>query len=257
MAMYDPVTDQFTYYTPVEIPKVTIEDPLFGNFDLPEGYRLGETGNYIAPANTPETKEQEYDFSKMNEVSQTHSDPNQDFDVYSEDLDAYNDFDKEDFKIYQKNNPTVSYTSNTKNYKVNSSLQGNKKRAMDFFQSKGLSPIQAAGIVGNLITESSLNTKAIGDGGKSLGIAQWNGSRRRNLEAFAKRRKSSIYDLNTQLEFLWWEITEGDQKKFKILEGLKNSKSIEQAAESFMNRFERPGIPRLRDRINHAKKLLS
>jgi hypothetical protein len=42
---------------------------------------------------------------------------------------------------------------------------------MEFFQSKGLSAHAAAGIVGNLMTESDLITDRIGDKGTSYGLA--------------------------------------------------------------------------------------
>jgi hypothetical protein len=52
---------------------------------------------------------------------------------------------------------------------------GSSKEAMDFFISKGYTPEQAAGIVGNLQAESGANlrTDAVGDQGRAYGIAQW------------------------------------------------------------------------------------
>ena len=73
MATYNPFTDfnpAFTQYKYLE-PEVTkIEDPLLGINDLPEGYRLSSTGNYIAPANTPEAEA--FDSSYLDENAQTH-----------------------------------------------------------------------------------------------------------------------------------------------------------------------------------------
>lgn len=77
MATYNPFTDfnpAFTQYKYLE-PEVTkIEDPLFGINDLPEGYRLSSTGNYIAPANTPEAEA--FDSSYLDENAQTHYEQN-------------------------------------------------------------------------------------------------------------------------------------------------------------------------------------
>lgn len=146
-------------------------------------------------------------------------------------------------------------------YKLNSNINNRVKYAMDFFISKGLTNFQAAGIVGNLLHESAskdLNTSAIGDGGKSIGIAQWNGPRRRKLEQYAESKNTPVSDLTTQLEFLWYEITEDkDQKPFKILDGIKNSKTIEEATTQFMKRCERPSVPHLKNRIKCSKSLLS
>jgi len=67
--------------------------------------------------------------------------------------------------------PETDINSETSTKKVKHDLNGNKKKAMEFFQSKGLTNYQAAGIVGNLIQESNLNTTIKGDGGKAFGIA--------------------------------------------------------------------------------------
>lgn len=55
-------------------------------------------------------------------------------------------------------------------------MTGSASEAMNFFQSRGWSKAQAAGIVGNLQGESgpNLNPGAVGDGGDAYGIAQWN-----------------------------------------------------------------------------------
>jgi hypothetical protein len=74
MAIYNPFEDfnpAFTKYRYLE-PEVTkVEDPLFGLSNLPEGYRLSSTGNYIAPANTPESKA--FDTSFIDKNAETHS----------------------------------------------------------------------------------------------------------------------------------------------------------------------------------------
>jgi hypothetical protein len=58
--------------------------------------------------------------------------------------------------------------------------------ARDYLKSKGYSDVQAAGFVGGLMQESGLNLDPgiPGDGGISVGIAQWNGDRRNAMEAF-------------------------------------------------------------------------
>jgi hypothetical protein len=42
---------------------------------------------------------------------------------------------------------------------------------MEFFKNKGLSSIHSAGIVGNLLMESSLNPNAVNPSSKAFGIA--------------------------------------------------------------------------------------
>lgn len=74
MATYNPFEDfnpAFTRYEYLESPKVTIEDPLFGNFDLPDGFRVGSNGSYIAPANTPEAAK--FDADILSRMAATHA----------------------------------------------------------------------------------------------------------------------------------------------------------------------------------------
>ena len=83
--------------------------------------------------------------------------------------------------------------------------------AMQFFVNKGWKPHQAAGIVGNLMAESSLRTRAINpgdasDGTASVGIAQWNRERKSDLFQHAKSIGKDVNDLDAQLDFVDWEL---------------------------------------------------
>ena len=58
----------------------------------------------------------------------------------------------------------------------NPAYQSGNKGAMDaikFFEGKGYSREQASGIVANLMAESNLNPKAVGDNGQAVGVGQW------------------------------------------------------------------------------------
>lgn len=173
-------------------------------------------------------------------------------------------------KMIDDNNPEQEIIQTSSNNQfTGKNMKGNQKVAYDFFINKGLQPHQAAGIVGNLMLESgdmSLNkTDNIGDrdkgpNGSSYGIAQWRLDRRTALKNFAAKRGKPMSDLITQLEFLWDEMN-GSQKKFKVLEGLMNSSTVEEATASFMNTFERPNsnpkINGIDKRIKYAKSLLA
>lgn len=109
-----------------------------------------------------------------------------------------------------------------------------------------LQPHQAAGIVGNLMQESSLNTGARNrgdgsDGSDSIGIAQWNGQRARNLKAFGG---GSYNTLDTQLDFVMHEMN-GEGGKYgagserAAYQRLMNSKDVGGATSAFIG-FERP-----------------
>lgn len=110
------------------------------------------------------------------------------------------------------------------------------KDIIGFFMNKGLTKEQASGIAGNLFAESSFNTEALGDKGKSFGLAQWNRGRLKNLENFAKTTKKSIKDLSTQLEFIWKELNTTEKTALKHLLEAKDSS---EAAKAFAHKFER------------------
>ena len=69
-------------------------------------------------------------------------------------------------------------------------------------QKHGIPPIQAIGIVANLTQESALNYDALGDNGRSYGIQQWQGDRRKKLFEFAKERGREEPALDDQVDFL-------------------------------------------------------
>lgn len=119
----------------------------------------------------------------------------------------------------------------TSSNNVNQSLSGNKKKAMNFFTSKGLSNYAAAGLVGNLIRESSLNPNAVNPSSKAFGIAQWLGDRKKKL--FAKYGKNPTFD--QQLEFVWEELNSSHKKG---LDMLKRSQSVEEAAANAFGWYE-------------------
>lgn len=110
------------------------------------------------------------------------------------------------------------------------------RTAFDFFMSKGYSHAQAAGIVGNLMGESSFRTDAVGDGGKAKGIAQWHPDRWEPLTAWAKAQGKDPYDLTTQLEMVDLELRTKETKAFNAL---MNAKTVDEATAAFIG-FERP-----------------
>ena len=208
MAEYNPFQDlnpQFSYYTSAPLPKVNsvIKDDLFGDIDLP-GYEVRKDGNILAPANT--SKAQEYNYNNlMNEMVATHGEQRQ---------------------YVQEQSPTQKSTTKQ-------DLKGNKKKAMKFFYSKGFSPHQAAGIVGNFIGESNLDPNAVNPSSGAFGLAQWLGSRKKKL--ISKYGKNPTFD--QQLEFAWEELN-GDEKF--ALNKLLQTQSVDEAVNSFMQHFERP-----------------
>lgn len=131
-------------------------------------------------------------------------------------------------------------------------VTGSAQEAMQFFISKGWSPEQAAGIVGNLMTESNLKTGAVGDGGKAYGIAQWHPDRQAKFqEVYGKSIRQSSFQ--EQLEFVNWELNNSNKKAGDIL---RNAKDAATAAELVDIHYERSkGLHRYQ-RMNNAVGLM-
>ncbi len=122
-------------------------------------------------------------------------------------------------------------------------LSDNARIAFEYYVSQGLSPVQAAGIVGNLQGESGqgLNPNAINpgdgrDGSDSIGIGQWNSTRAQALRDFAAAKGTSWNDLNTQLEFLHNELKRPERGAY---DRLMAAKTPEEAGTAMLA-FERP-----------------
>lgn len=128
----------------------------------------------------------------------------------------------------------------------------NKDYAYQYYINKGLTPIMASAIVGNLVKESGLNTGIIGraDNKGSVGIAQWHSERLDNLKKFAGKNWKA---LDNQLDFVLHELNTTEQTAY---DKLKQAKTVEEATTAFMNHYERPSsdpkINKINDRINEA-----
>ncbi len=109
--------------------------------------------------------------------------------------------------------------------------------AVEFYQSKGLTNVGVAYLVGNFIGESSLRPEAVGDNGLALGIAQWHPSRRVGLPG----------DLQGQLEYAWAEI-----QNYPLKDALYGSN--EWVIQNGIKRYEGYGMEG--ERFDYARQLL-
>lgn len=130
----------------------------------------------------------------------------------------------------------------------------NAATVYDFLIGKGLRDFQAAAVIGNLQQESRLNpVVSPGDGGRSHGIAQWNGSRWKDLQDFASNSGLSPDSIEAQLGFLWHEL---ETNPSAGLDQLEASTSIEEAVQVFQDMYERCGTCETDKRIAFAKSAL-
>lgn len=146
------------------------------------------------------------------------------------------------------------------------SLKGsnNEEKIWNYLKSKGLNDYGISGLMGNLYAESAListnlqnsyekklgftditYTNAVDNGtynnfvkdSAGYGLAQWTyWSRKQNLLDFAKSKKTSIGDLEMQLDFLWKEI----QGYTTVFNTLKNATSVREASDVVLLQYERP-----------------
>lgn len=140
-----------------------------------------------------------------------------------------------------------------------------EKKIWDFFYGKLGNYFGVAGLMGNLYAESALRsnnlqntyekklgyadavyTAAVDNGtytnfikdSAGYGLAQWTyWSRKEALLKYAQSKKKSIGDFDMQLEFLWKELSESYKG---VVTDLKNAKSVLDASNSVLTKFERP-----------------
>jgi hypothetical protein len=125
--------------------------------------------------------------------------------------------------------------------------------AIDYLVKKGMSPAQAAGVVGNLLQESTLNSGAYNEAEGAYGFAQWRGSRLTDLQNFAASRGKSIDDANTQLDFIMHELNGKEKKAGQMLLA---SNTAEEAAYNFGKYYERPKTVE-QSRLSYAAQSLA
>ncbi len=141
----------------------------------------------------------------------------------------------------------------------------NEEKIWNYLKSKGLNEYGCAGLMGNLNAESALNSnnlqqtyetklgysddqyvKAVDNGtyvnfvydSAGFGLAQWTWwSRKKALYDYIKSKNKSIGDLEAQLEFLYKELSESYKS---VLTTLKTAKSVQEASNAVLLKFERP-----------------
>lgn len=111
-------------------------------------------------------------------------------------------------------------------------------QAIRYFESQGMTPAQAIGMVGNLEGEDATLDPAITNRG-AVGIAQWRGPRLAALKAFAEKVGRPYTDFMTQLEFISHELETSEPY---ALYRLRRAQTPEEAASYASTYYERaPG----------------
>jgi hypothetical protein len=128
----------------------------------------------------------------------------------------------------------------------------NERYIAETLASYGLDNVHIAAILGNLDTESGFDPKAYNPGENAIGIAQWEGSRRTALQAFAAHRNTSETDLATQVAFLWRELGQRGQRG-----GFLATSGVNAAAHYWQSQFEVSDPSTLGAREANARSILA
>ena len=138
-------------------------------------------------------------------------------------------------------------------------LSSNEHAAFDYFVARGLTKRQAAGIVGNLIQESSVVPTAVQyGGGPGRGIAQWSVGGRwdhsyhDNVTWYAARNNEGRWKLHTQLAFIWYELHSVGGYG---LGALRKTTTIRGATLAFMRDYEICGTCDSTNRVTYAHQV--
>lgn len=123
-----------------------------------------------------------------------------------------------------------------------------------FLAGKGLTAPVIAGIMGNLQTESSFSSTAGNAAEGAIGIAQWEGGRRTALQQFAAQHGGSESDLNTQLNFMWSELSGPEAG---VLNEIKGMTSASQVAATWDAQYERSSGAARTQRESNANTIFS
>jgi hypothetical protein len=128
----------------------------------------------------------------------------------------------------------------------------------DLMRDIGLTPVQAAGILGNIGLECGgfqhlQEIKPIRGGIGGLGWCQWTGSRRTKFVNWVTENGLDTSSYKANYGYLLHEL---QTTYASSVRSLKQTRTIEVATTDFMHTFENPGILNLSQRIKFAKLAL-
>jgi hypothetical protein len=143
--------------------------------------------------------------------------------------------------------------------------EANKKEVWAYLKQKGLSDTAAAGVMGNMDQEScgfmpdanNGNNVANGGakGGGCRGLVQWCGTRNDSMNDFADKQGKPWDCLSTQLDFVWYEVTETGEGK--VMDDMAKATTPSEAANIWAIQYERPKLSEIAGRAERAEKIFT
>lgn len=119
------------------------------------------------------------------------------------------------------------------------------QRVIEDLVARGVAPHIAEGFALNAADESSFNPAAVGDNGNAIGVFQWNGPRKRALEAFAASKGTAWNDWDTQMDFV---VHENATSEAGAWARIQKTTTRGEAAAAIVNLWERPAEVHRRNR---------
>ena len=135
----------------------------------------------------------------------------------------------------------------------------------NWFTTHGYTDAATAGILGNMYQESGVDPEKLQSStGPAGGIVQWESYRNKSLRwkelyDYANSKGRNWTDLESQLEFIDKELSEGKNvfwkngDTYKSYEAFKQANNIGAATQDFEKTFERAGKPMMEKRLNAAQ----
>ena len=184
--------------------------------------------------------------------------------------------------LYQDDETQVSVKSNNSDWQPNKDELEVASYFYSVLKANGFSDASAAGVLGNIQQESSMNAAAVQSNGPGRGLFQYEkGSKRySNLQKYCEEKGLNDTDYKAQIQyFVEKELTSEDTwikclnnchstpatvnwcdnyisgftHPGMTIENFKALSSVEQATVIFQNHFERPGKPAYENRLKYAK----
>lgn len=110
------------------------------------------------------------------------------------------------------------------------------EQVIDHFMTRGYSADEARAIAANLQGESGFNEKAVGDGGKAYGLAQWHPDRQAQFKrVFGKDIRDATF--REQMDFVDWELKNTHKK---ALIEMQRAKTLGDKTGALVRHYEIP-----------------
>ena len=137
-----------------------------------------------------------------------------------------------DFSIFDPDN----FASNDNG---SSGIQGVPGQIYDYLLKKGVPPVGAAAILGNMDGETggTFDTSLVNGTGHS-GLCQWGGGRLQNLKRLANSKGKDWTDVEVQLDFLWQELNDSYSSVKDVIMSATQESDLEYATWYFGRYYE-------------------